>query len=204
MTRQIGLAIIAAIVLAYVAGFIVFVSSLPKPPDNVHRADGIVALTGGDARLITAESLFESGVGKRLLISGVHPETTRTEIKQLVHGGARFDCCVDLGFEATNTHGNAMEAADWARTHHFHSLVVVTANYHMPRSLLEFADVMPDTKLIPYPVEQTEIDPQAWWNDSRAFRVLQWEYVKYMGSLVTTMVSSAVDPSYHHRSAGRA
>lgn len=158
MTRQTALAILAAVVLAYVVGFIVFVTSLPKPPDSVRRADGIVALTGGDARLIAAELLFESGIGKRLLISGVHPETTRGEIKQLVHGGSRFDCCVDLGFEATNTHGNAMEAADWARTHHFHSLVVVTANYHMPRSLLEFADVMPDTKLIPYPVEQTEID----------------------------------------------
>jgi uncharacterized SAM-binding protein YcdF (DUF218 family) len=174
-------------VVAYAFGFVVFVSKIPSDMKRIDHADGVVALTGGDVRLKAADTLFESGkVGKRLLISGVHPGTTKVAIKQLVNGGPRFDCCADMGFQATNTRGNALEAGDWARDHDYHSLVVVTANYHMPRSLVEFADVMPNVKLMPYPVQQADVDPQAWWSNLHVFRVLQGEYIKYLGSLFVT------------------
>jgi uncharacterized SAM-binding protein YcdF (DUF218 family) len=187
-----------ALVVAYAFGFVVFVSSIPTGMKRIDRADGIVALTGGDVRLMAAESLFEGKVGKRLLISGVHPGTTKSAIKQLVNGGPRFDCCADLGFQATNTRGNAIEAADWTREHHFHSLVVVTANYHMPRSLIEFADVMPTIKLLPYPVQQADVDPQNWWSNGHVFRVLQGEYAKYLGSLVvTTLFPNGLSANRH-------
>jgi uncharacterized SAM-binding protein YcdF (DUF218 family) len=93
-----------------------------------------------------------------------------------------------MGFQATNTRGNALEAGDWAREHDYHSLVIVTANYHMPRSLIEFADVMPNVKLLPYPVQQADVDPQAWWSNGHAFRMLQSEYIKYLGSLFVTTI----------------
>ena len=96
-------------------GFVLFVSLLPMTPDAVPKADGIVALTGGGTRLDRADDLFESGVGKRLLISGVDQATTKETLKQLVHGGARFDCCADIGYAAEDTRGNAQEAASWAR-----------------------------------------------------------------------------------------
>ena len=181
-----GLTVALAVFVAYAFGFVVFVSNIPTGMKRIDHADGVVALTGGNVRLMAAESLFEGKVGKRLLISGVHPGTTKSDIKQLVHGGPRFDCCADMGFTATNTRGNALEAADWAREHRFHSLVVVTANYHMPRSLIEFADLMPNVRLMPYPVQQPDVDPQAWWSNGHVFRVLQGEYVKYLGSLFVT------------------
>jgi uncharacterized SAM-binding protein YcdF (DUF218 family) len=179
------IALVFAVVYAF--GFVVFVSKIPTEMKPIDRADGVVALTGGDVRLKAADTLFESGkVGRRLLISGVHPGTTKAAIKQLVNGGPRFDCCADMGFQATNTRGNALEAGDWAREHDYHSLVVVTANYHMPRSLIEFADVMPKMKLMPYPVQQADVDPQTWWSNGHVFRVLQGEYIKYLGSVFVT------------------
>jgi uncharacterized SAM-binding protein YcdF (DUF218 family) len=183
-----GLLLLLGLVAAYAIGFVIFVVNIPSTMDRISHADGIVALTGGDVRMMAAENLFEGHVGKRLLISGVHQGLTKNEIKKLVHGGNRFDCCADLGYEATNTRGNALEAANWARANHFHSLVVVTSNYHMPRSLLEFSDVMPGVKLLPYPVQQEDVVPQDWWTNVHAFRVLQNEYVKYLGSLVVTTV----------------
>jgi len=181
----IGLAVVVAL---YLAGFVVFVTNLPAPKPGTKPAQGIVALTGGDERLTAAVNLLETHNAERLLISGVHPNTTKEEIKKLTHGGPRFDCCTDLGYEAENTRGNAIEAANWARAHHFRSLIVVTASYHMPRSMTEFKAAMPDVKLEPYPVQPEDIDLAGWWHDPRALRVLQSEYVKYLASTLRNAV----------------
>jgi len=171
------------IVGLYLAGFVLFVASLPKAPRDLSHIQGIVALTGGDARLDTAVTLFEGGVGQRLLISGVNPQTTKAILKKLAHGGPRFDCCADLGYAAEDTHGNAGEAGAWARFHHYDRLLIVTARYHMPRSLSEFQAAMPDVTLVPYPVDPESVDPEGWWHK---LRVLHWEYAKYLAATALT------------------
>ncbi|HWA92628.1 MAG TPA: YdcF family protein [Rhizomicrobium sp.] len=178
----------AALVALYLVGFVIFVASLPAPKPAAQPAQGIVALTGGDERLSAAVNLLETHNGQRLLISGVHPNTSKDALKKLTHGGARFDCCADLGYAASNTRGNAQEAAAWARKHRFKSLIVVTASYHMPRSLTEFQAAMPEMTLEPYPVEPADIDLGGWWHDLRALRVLQGEYVKYVASTLRNAV----------------
>jgi uncharacterized SAM-binding protein YcdF (DUF218 family) len=178
-------------VLAYVLGFVAFVSLLPKAPADLSGADGIVVLTGGETRLGRADALFESGVGKRLLISGVDQTTTKETLKHLIHGGARFECCADLGYAAEDTRGNAQETADWARANNFHHLILVTARYHMPRSLREFSAAMPDVHFLPYPVEQERIDLAGWWRHPRTIFLLHREYVKYLASFVATSMAKA-------------
>lgn len=177
--------VILAIAL-YMAGFVVFVIRLPKAPHDLSHIQGVVALTGGDTRLDAAVALFENGVGERLLISGVNPQTTKAELKKRARGGARFDCCADLGYAAENTHGNAREAAAWARFHHYSKLLLVTARYHMPRSLSEFEIAMPDGTIVPYPVDPESIHLEGWWHDARALRVLHSEYAKYLAVTVLT------------------
>lgn len=186
------LAALILIVLAYVLGFVAFVSLLPKSPADLQGADGIVVLTGGETRLDRAEALLESGVGKRLLISGVDEATTKDTLKRLVHGGPRFDCCADLGYAAEDTRGNAQEAADWARAHHFHRLILVTARYHMPRSLQEFSSAMPRIALLPYPVEQERLNLAGWWQHPRTILLLHREYVKYLASVITTSMAQGM------------
>jgi uncharacterized SAM-binding protein YcdF (DUF218 family) len=186
--------LIALAVALYAIGFVVFVTNLPGPKAHMQPAQGIVALTGGDERLAAAVNLLESHEGQRLLISGVHSSTTKEELKHLAHGGARFDCCADLGYAAENTRGNAQEAARWARAHRFRSLIVVTARYHMPRSLTEFQAAMPGVALEAYPVEPQDIDLGAWWHDVRALHVLHSEYVKYLASTVMNAVDRKNPP----------
>jgi uncharacterized SAM-binding protein YcdF (DUF218 family) len=197
------LRIAALIVSAYVAGFVVFALTLPKTPARLDKADAIVALTGGGARLDTAVALFERGVGKRLLITGVHSTTTKSALKRIVHGGPRFDCCADLGFQAENTRGNATEAAAWGRGHPPPRLFVVAPSYHMPRSLAEFSAEMPDVILEPYPVEPDGVDLESWWRDPRAIALLQGEYAKYLASLVLTRFDRAGRGDALDRSAAR-
>ncbi len=186
---RVFLGLIFLLLLGYGLSFVLFVSSLPAAPADLPAADGIVALTGGGERLDTAVSLLERGVGKRLLVSGVSQETTKETVGKMAEGGRRFACCADIGYAAEDTHGNAAEAAEWARDNHFASLVVVTSRYHMPRTLHEFAAAMPDITLIPYPVNQSRIDLSGWWLHPRTVELLHREYVKYLASLVTVRLA---------------
>ena len=84
---RVFLGVIFLSLLGYGLAFVLFVSSLPATPAELPRADGIVALTGGDERLDTAVSLLEHGVGKRLLVSGVSQETSKQTVGKMSEGG---------------------------------------------------------------------------------------------------------------------
>lgn len=173
----------------YGLGFAVFTATLPRATaTSTAKADAIVALTGEGDRLSPAVLLLEQGGGKRLLITGVNRATSKRDLKTLLHGGSSFDCCADLGFAALDTRGNAEEAARWAHANKFRSLVVVTAAYHMPRSLVEFGAQLPDVKLVPYPVAPDEIDISSWQNIKR----LHGEYAKYLASVIRTSFDGLV------------
>ena len=152
----------------------------PEPPE----ADGVVALTGAsNLRLEAATRLLEEGKGKRLLISGVNREATRADVQSVTRAVKPiYDCCVDLGFTAANTVGNALETAEWARSKGYDSLIVVTADYHMPRSMLELSAAMPGVKLHPYPV-RTDLNAHRWWKTSISARRMIVEYCKYLAIL---------------------
>jgi uncharacterized SAM-binding protein YcdF (DUF218 family) len=178
-------AITAVIAVLYGAGFLYFVENLPKSEKQAPpHADGIVALTGGHARLDAAVGLLENGAARRLLITGVFETTTKEELARRVHGGPRFECCTDVDYVAEDTHDNAEDAADWARAHGFHSLIVVTARYHMPRALAEFSSAMPGIRLLPYPVEPAGASMEGWWARPGTLKLLHGEYAKYLAAVV--------------------
>jgi uncharacterized SAM-binding protein YcdF (DUF218 family) len=188
MRNKIGsklLQVMGSVAALYVASFLLFIATLPTTPSQAPRADAIVALTGGGERLDAAVALFEAGTGRRLLISGVNKTSTKDELKRLSNGGPRFECCADLGYAAEDTYGNAEEAAGWAAQHRYRSLVIVTARYHMPRSLRLFHSLMPHVRLVPYPVEGANL--AAWWRPG-TLHLLHNEYLKYLASFVMTAV----------------
>lgn len=197
--------IILLIVAVYVAGFLLFVESLPGTDANPPQADGIVALTGGDARLDAAVSLLEHRAANRLLITGVYQTTTKEELGRMFHGGRRFACCADIDYSAEDTHDNAEQAAEWARQHDYRSLIVVTASYHMPRSLAEFGAAMPRVQLVPYPVEPSGVNMSGWWRKPGTIHLLHGEYAKYLAALVmTTIHHQNAAGEAHHGASGKA
>ncbi|HTO40381.1 MAG TPA: YdcF family protein [Rhizomicrobium sp.] len=175
-------------VLGYGAGLLLFANHVQKAAPLLHRADGIVALTGGELRVDRAAALLEKKLGKRLLITGVDLSATKADIKRLAHGKTRFDCCADLGFVAADTHGNAQETAEWAAEHGYKSLIVVTANYHMPRTLTEFSAAMPNVALQPFPVQPENLDFTHWWRHPHSLRLLNSEYAKFLASWTMNVV----------------
>lgn len=183
--------------LSLLIGFIRFgdhVTAL-KTPNGPIRADGAAALTGGaDQRLIAGVKLVESKAVPRLLISGVNRVTTSKEVRA-VAGGAEetYACCIDLGRRATDTIGNAEEAAVWVRVHQIKRLVVITDAYHMPRSLFEMRRAIPDVVLIPYPVQTTREFDGDWWKNERPTRALALEYGKYLVSIGRGVVDGDIE-----------
>jgi len=183
--RLLGLCV-ALVVLGWLGGFTWFIATLPQGEHADRKTDGIVALTGGPARLDEAAILLAEGRGQRLLISGVNPETSAEAIQQTLNlPPALFECCVDLGREAADTVGNARETATWAARNQFHSLRVVTFAAHMPRSLVELQSALPaDVELVAHPVLTERARPANWLAHPTAALSLGYEFSKYVVSLV--------------------
>lgn len=164
------------------AGFVWFVAQLSSSEIALtDQADGIVVLTGGSSRVSDGMDLLAARKAKRLLISGVHSGNSRNDISRAMPEHQQLlTCCVDLGRFAINTRGNAAEARRWQEARQFNSLIVVTSNYHMPRAIAEFSHLMPQVRLIPYPVVGETWRSEPWWTSGAAARLLALEYAKYL------------------------
>jgi uncharacterized SAM-binding protein YcdF (DUF218 family) len=181
------LALLLILVLVWAVGLLAFAGRVDKltPAAEPPVSDAVAVLTGASTlRLKAAVRLLEEGKGRRLLVSGVNEEVTRDDLMEVTGAWKPiYQCCVDLGFEAADTKGNAQEIAAWARKHGFSQIVVVTADYHMPRSMLELRGQMPEAKLIAYPVKTDSVDAAHWWRSQVQAKRLVLEYCKYLAVL---------------------
>lgn len=184
------LAALAVLALIWAAGLFAFADRVQQstPQPEPARADGIVVLTGASSneRIAAAVQLLAERKGRRVLVSGVNREVSREQLRT-ASGTVRrlYDCCVDLGFTAANTVGNARETAEWAKAMRFKSLIIVTADYHMPRAMLELRAVLrpPGIVLQTYAVPTPALKPHRWWRSPGAARLMVVEYSKYLAIL---------------------
>jgi uncharacterized SAM-binding protein YcdF (DUF218 family) len=193
-------------VCGYLAGgFLRFTEevNLLARPATITVADGIVVLTGGAQRIDQAIDLLKEGRGRRLLISGVNPDTSVETLARLTDTERRwFDCCVDVDYAALNTVGNAEMAGRWASEQGFRDLILVTSDYHMPRSLIEFDRVGAIRSVTPYAVRRGDL-----WQDEQTptapgLRVLATEYVKLVAARFLTTIGLVAKESVSTRVAG--
>jgi uncharacterized SAM-binding protein YcdF (DUF218 family) len=200
--RLVRVAAAAALVIGLVglvalAGFVLFVQTIERyerSPSS--RTDAIVALTGGAQRIGDAIDLLGRGYAGRLLITGVNEKTSLEEIARLNPGRRRvIECCVDLDYRARNTIGNAIETRRWMNENGFRSLIVVTSNYHMPRTLIELDHVLPGARKVPFPVVPDSLEVGEWWRSPATARLLAYEYAKLLAVYVRTLVESDPESS---------
>ena len=175
-----------------IGGFFVFCASMPRAGEkHLQRAldavaaipveeRGIVVLTGGGGHRITEGlALGEKGIADRVLISGVHPQTTKADLGEM---GATWvlHCCVDLGPRARTTKDNAEEAYAWLETHQYKAALLVTSDFHLPRARAELRSVAPDLVIVGVPVATPLAPEQGWMGRLTSWRLLGKEYLKFL------------------------
>ncbi len=185
-----SLAAFAVIALIWAAGLFAFAARVQHltPRPQPAAADGVVVLTGANSneRIAAGVDLLSQRRGRRVLVSGVNREVTRDQLRAATGAVRRlYDCCVDLGFTAVDTVGNARETADWAKAMRFSSLTIVTSDYHMPRAMLELRAVLrpPQVTLQSYAVPTPALRIRHWWKSPHAARLMAVEYSKYLAIL---------------------
>lgn len=169
-----------ALLLWIIGFFWFFASILNEDIDEQTSTDAIVVLTGGTKRLQAGLELLADNKGRKLLISGVNRGVDIEEILRTYQVPARLTCCIEPGYSASDTTGNADETANWMNWEGFSSMRLVTSNYHMPRSLLEFKAVMPNVTIIPHPVVPDAMHAKGLSARWMTIRLVAREYTKYL------------------------
>ena len=168
-------------------------ASPPAGDSRAARTDAIVVLTGGSLRVQSGIDLLREGKGRKLFVSGVNQQVDLDDLLRISGNVADeaadwASCCVELGHEADNTLGNAEETARWIRSQGFRSLRLVTAWYHMPRSLLEFGRAMPEIEIVAHPVFPEQVKSEHWWVWPGTASLLVSEYAKYLAALARPVI----------------
>ncbi|MFN4282926.1 MAG: YdcF family protein [Alphaproteobacteria bacterium] len=176
----IGLVAAAAL---WLGGLVWYANDIPRAVDDpTTRTDAVVVLTGGSGRVDVGLALLAERRAQKLLVTGVGRDV---DLDQLLKVSMRQDARflkdrIALGHEAGDTTGNAREAADWMAREGFSSLRLVTASYHMRRSLLEFRRALPDARIVAHPVFPSGFRLAEWWRWPGTLSLLTSEYSKFL------------------------
>lgn len=161
------------------------------PPDmsnSQEKTKAIVVLTGGANRVNVGLECLRAGLADKLFISGTHEDVTVHDITE----DAILEPRIHLGHHATTTQENALETREWLKNDPTPSIRLVTAHYHMRRSLLEFEAAMPKLIILPHVVIPGSFD-ERWWQRKKTLMVAVNEYNKF----ILAYLRLAFGPLFH-------
>jgi uncharacterized SAM-binding protein YcdF (DUF218 family) len=147
----------------WLLGFCWFLEKINIAEPQINKKyDAIVVLTGAKGRIDTgmqllwdkhAEHLFVSGVGQYAILKDLSQYLDSFTPKQ----AESLKSSITLGHLASSTEENALETLHWIRDKHYKNIILVTSNYHIPRSLYLFESLMPEINFTPYPLVKSHI-----------------------------------------------
>ena len=139
---------VAGLFLIWVFGFVWFAASTPGPAGNV-ETDAVIVVTGEAGRIQRGIEVLDDGLAKEMLVSGVNSEVTPEEFAAEFGVSRRqMNCCIDLGFVATDTRSNATEILQWAMANKHKTLRLVTSDWHMRRAKAELNRLLPGSIVV--------------------------------------------------------
>lgn len=164
--------IILLIFIFGVIGLFKFTKSIPDKNNlNHENYDAVVVVTGDRGqRIEVGYTLINSTNLKKMFISGMGGSL------KVLQNILELDeeivaCCIDVGYKAKNTYQNAIETKLWAKDNNVKSIILITTDIHMLRTLFLFEKIT-DLKISPYIVKSKD--------SLIPFEKLISEYFKYL------------------------
>jgi len=178
------LVIFASLVFVWLFCGLLFVaiilSNTPQSPKI--KTEAIVVFTGADNRIREGLNLFALRRGDKIFISGIYKHLSANKFMEQWERqiALPLPCCIELGYQAKDTIGNADETRQWVINNNIKTLRLITSDYHMPRAYLELSNALPDSVTIyQHPVRSDQIDDI----DSRFWHFSLLEYHKLIARL---------------------
>lgn len=142
------------ILILWLLGFGFYALSIQYYPQDIDsKPDAVVVLTGGSNRIEEGLDIMSKFGCQNFFISGVNRNVSRHDILKRVQKNRNVENCqLELGYKARNTHENAQEVISWLEKKKYNKIILVTAYYHLPRSMLEFRAIAPNIEIEPYAV----------------------------------------------------
>ena len=153
------------------------------PSDATSPADAIVVFSGSSNRIRHAYDLARSGVSKTLIIS---PASRRriADYERWYAAPEKMNYLIEENAQTTFT--NAFHVAELIRARHLSSVLLVTSDYHMPRSffLLNLLSIGADCHIGMAKVDSGRKLPANWNRRVIRLKLAYNEMVKLWGSLI--------------------
>ncbi len=155
---------------------------------NDIKSPNIVILTGGANRIKDGLKIIQDfknskNINYKILVSGTGMGFTKSSLKKKL--GPNFNsqliqCCIDLDGVSKNTLTNASETFKWTNKNDIKEFILITSNYHMPRAILEFKNVMPNLKIYTYAITPKKHNIKNWLSSYQTFSLVFTEYCKFI------------------------
>ncbi len=184
--------ILSFLFICWFIGLLWFISQIESTENkNLTSSDAIVVLTGSKGRIDAGIQLLLEKKASHLFISGVGPQVYLDDLSKCLlsfdqQQVKQIENSISLGHFASTTEENAIETADWVKQHNYKNIILVTSNYHMPRSLFLLKKAMPSIQLTPYQVVKHE----QYWKNIDTLKLVILEYNKLLFSYFNSYLSS--------------
>jgi len=160
--------------------------TLQKDPINL--SSKVVILTGGTNRIKEGFEVIykldkKSISNLKVLVSGTGKGFSKLSLQEKLNPNfdlRLIECCVELDGVSHDTYSNAIETSKWVSKNNIKEILLITSNYHIPRSILEFQNKMPNLKILYYPITPKQHQINEWLKSFETFSLIFIEYCKYI------------------------
>jgi uncharacterized SAM-binding protein YcdF (DUF218 family) len=169
--------------------------------ESMDHADAIIVLSDDNFyadRVTRAAELIREGKAPLVVASGrrLRPYAGIAELMQhgLIERGVPKEKIISFPQDADNTREEAQALLPLAKQKNWHTLLIVTSNYHTRRARYIFRHIFPqDIELAVVSARDGDFDPQQWWEKRKSFK----ELTREVAGMVVAMWELRHTPSSH-------
>ncbi len=155
---------------------------------NNKKSSNIVILTGAANRIKDGLKIIDGFeklkiINYKILVSGTGKGFSKNSLIRQISPDldpSLIECCIYLDSVSKNTSTNAIETYKWAKKNDVKEFILITSNYHMPRAILEFKNVMPSHKIYTFPITPRKHNIENWMRSYETFNLVFKEFCKYV------------------------